>query len=283
MKKKIIILAAIILLVATALLIPSSVYQKWFGNVPTDDKNKDLPYRQVVYVENEKGKLVGLQVPVESIAEDEIHQKWELLTCCFDKVPEGYHSAIHTSAELIDYTIEGTVLTLNVTEDFLFSAGRKAIESIAWTFTNDEIKEVVIKINDEIVNEVGGYKFTKIRRENGINLTYETLFLYEAFPATIITHYDGYSLPITYFHLEADLCEFIIQRTVFETGVVTDEGYSYELSGDALVINFATSQDFPETLIASLTDTVKTNLTVGRLTINGTDTVIYEAVFNPVE
>lgn len=75
MKKKIIILAAIILLVATALLIPSSVYQKWFGKVPTDDKNKDLPYRQVVYVENEKGKLVGLQVPVESIAEDEIHQK----------------------------------------------------------------------------------------------------------------------------------------------------------------------------------------------------------------
>ncbi|HHU24018.1 MAG: hypothetical protein PHG08_03300 [Bacilli bacterium] len=283
MKKKIIILAAIILLVATALLIPSSVYQKWFGKVPIDNNNEDLPYRQIVYVENAKGLLVGLEVPVEAIAEDQIQQKWELLTCCFHKVPNGYQSAIHSSAELIDYSIEGSVLTLNVSEDFLLSDGRKAVETIAWSFGDDEIKEVVLKINDEIIHEVNGYTFNKIRRENGINLTYETLFLYEAFPTTIITHYDGYSIPVTYFHLDSNLCEYIIQRTVFGAGLVTQEGYSYELSKDALVINFATSEVFPENLILTITDSVKANFSVDRLTINGTDTVIHEAVFNPVE
>ena len=97
-----------------------------------------------------------------------------------NKIPQGYSSPITPSTVLNDYKIEDNKLILNVSEDILRSSGRLAIESLAWTFCNDEIKEVVLRVDENVVNLISDYQFNKISKEIGTNFTYETSYLFEA-------------------------------------------------------------------------------------------------------
>ncbi|MFR7881318.1 MAG: GerMN domain-containing protein [Christensenellales bacterium] len=113
-------------------------------------------------------------------------QKWNLLTSQMNKIPQGYSSPITPSTVLNDYKIEDNKLILNVSEDILRSSGRLAIESLAWTFCNDEIKEVVLRVDENVVNLISDYQFNKISKEIGTNFTYETSYLFEADYTTVV-------------------------------------------------------------------------------------------------
>ena len=172
MKKKIILVVAVLAILITLICIPKTTYQKWFGKTPNDnpvDTNKEY---QTIFVVDEKNKLVGLKVPVEEIEEDQIAQKWNLLTSQMNKIPQGYSSPITPSTVLNDYKIEDNKLILNVSEDILRSSGRLAIESLAWTFCNDEIKEVVLKVENDLKEELkesDKHIFVRLEKVDSLN------------------------------------------------------------------------------------------------------------------
>ena len=172
MKKKIILVVAVLAILITLICIPKTTYQKWFGKTPNDnpvDTNKEY---QTIFVVDEKNKLVGLKVPVEEIEEDQIAQKWNLLTSQMNKIPQGYSSPITPSTVLNDYKIEDNKLILNVSEDILRSSGRLAIESLAWTFCNDEIKEVVLKVENDLKEELkesDEHVFVRLEKVDSLN------------------------------------------------------------------------------------------------------------------
>lgn len=283
MKKKIIAIIVLGILVTTALLIPTETYKKWFGKVPVE-KEEEWLYHQVVYLKNKEGYLVGLKVPVLAIEEDQIQQKWDLLTKKVSLIPLGYTSTINLSTELIEYEIQNNKLIFNVSDDFLLSEGRTTIETLAWTFIDDEITEIVILVEGEIINNLGDYHFKKVSKQSGINLKFETMFLYESTPTTLVLHYEDYILPITYFHLETDICEFIIGRIIFpEVNDITVNAYNYVLTSEALVINLLTTSALDTFLITSITDTIQTNLNINSLTINGAENLIHEVIFKTIE
>lgn len=281
MKKKIIAIIVLGLLVLTALLIPNETYKKWFGKVPIENEEEPL-YHQTVYLKNKEGYLVGLKVPVFEIEEDEIQQKWDLLTKKVSLIPTGYSSTINSATELIEYRLEDSKLIFNVTDDFLLSEGRSAIEALAWTFINDEVNEIVVLVEGEKIDLLGDYHFKRIIKENGINIKLETLFIYESVPTTLIRHYDDYILPVTYFHLE-DICEFIINKIIFDEEAITFSAYNYVLTKDSLVINLLNHITLDELTIKSISDTIEANLFVNSLKINGIDSLIHEVVFKTIE
>ncbi len=277
MKKKIIIGAILLAVVIVALVIPKATYQKWFSpkdnlvNPPASES-----YSQVVYLKNKDGLLVGLKVPVQAIAEDQIAQKWALLTSDSNMIPTGYQSVIAKETELIDYSIDGNVLTLNVSNHITDSEGRLAVEALAWTFTDSTITDVVLKVDGQPIAKLGDYEFTKINRRLGINLNYETFFLYESTATTIIYEETNYTLPVTYFHLDEDICDYIITKIIDESILAV---YDYQLSEEALVLNFVDKTILTVDCLQEITETVKNNMNVAKLVINDQETVVYEAVF----
>ena len=279
MKKKLIAILIIIALIITALLIPAKTYQRWFGKIPIEDE-QNYDYYQIVYLKNPQGLLAGVKVPVEIIADDQIVQKWELLTKKISSIPSGYSSPINSAAELIEYRLDENKLVLTVSDDFLLSEGRATIEAIAWTFINEEIKEVVIYVGDEKINELNNYRFQRILKKNGINLKFETQYLFEAIATTIIYNTEDYLLPVTYFHLEKNVCDYIIKRTIFENCDIEEEAvYNYIVTSDVIVINLLTTDSMDEFTLATISDSIKENFDVSRLTINGSNLVLHEAVF----
>ena len=117
MKKKIIIILILIVLTITLVAIPKSTYQKLFGNNKIDDSiNNIYETHQIVYVINSDQKLVGLKVGVSEIEEDQILQKWNLLTKESSNLPAGYVSPINQNTIMIDYQINNNILTLNLSE-----------------------------------------------------------------------------------------------------------------------------------------------------------------------
>ena len=202
-KIKIIILAFVLLLVGVACAIPKTTYEKWFNKDQQDESNVNVETK-LVYVKNASGKLVGLEVPIKEENEDEIIQKWNLLTIHSDNIPNGYTTPLNAKTSLESYQINDSVLELNVSSDIASSEGRTAVESLAWTFINDEIKEVKLFVNGVEVKEINTYLIRKIDKSMGINLEYETNYLYEANATTLVYYEQEYILPVTYLHLEED-------------------------------------------------------------------------------
>ena len=273
MKKKI-ILAILI----TLICITKTTYQKWFGKTPNDnpiDTNKEY---QTIFVVDEKNKLVGLRVPVEEIEEDQIAQKWNLLTSQMNKIPQGYSSPITPSTVLNDYKIEDNKLILNVSEDILRSSGRLAIESLAWTFCNDEINEVVLRVDENVVNLISDYQFNKISKEIGTNFTYETSYLFEADYTTVVFYENDLILPVTYFYKDINEYDFMISKIFSENNIeLTD--YTYTVDNENLVIQINDNITMSDSLKQTLEETVKLNFSVDAMSVNGIDTVLYEKTF----
>ena len=278
MKKKIILVVAVLAILITLICIPKTTYQKWFGKTPNDnpiDTNKEY---QTIFVVDEKNKLVGLRVPVEEIEEDQIAQKWNLLTSQMNKIPQGYSSPITPSTVLNDYKIEDNKLILNVSEDILRSSGRLAIESLAWTFCNDEIKEVVLRVDEDVVNLISDYQFNKISKEIGTNFTYETSYLFEADYTTVVFYENDLILPVTYFYKDINEYDFMISKIFSENNIeLTD--YTYTVDNENLVIQINDNITMSDSLKQTLEETVKLNFSVDAMTVNGIDTVLYEKTF----
>lgn len=284
MKKKILIFTCLltIALIITAIAIPKKTYQKWFGKIPADELPSNNTTYQRIFVVNDKNKLVGVKVFVDKIEEDEIRQKWNLLTSSMSLIPNGYSSPITPTSILDHYEVEEQKLVMYVSDDILRSAGKLATDSIAWTFCNDEIKEVIIKVDEEQITTINDYRFKKISKDGGVNFTYETSYLLEADYSTIVYYQNDTIYPVTYFYDHQQKCDFMINKIInsfYDEHVV----YEYEYDNNALVIEFKAISELNELTKNSLEQTVLLNLNVDKLTINGNDITLYEKTFVEVK
>ena len=273
MKKKIIIIVACLLgiLAITAMLIPKKVYQKWFNKEePTQSE-----YNILVYVKNNKNQIVGINVPVSNLEEDQIRQKWNIMTTNNNLIPSGYESVVSSEVELTDYLIEDNILKLQVSNNIV-EENRQSLEALVWTFVDNNIEELEIYTDEQLVTEVSDYKISKLNKEMGINYTYETLYLYESTATTIVFQEDDYILPVTYFHLNDDVCDYIVMKILDN---VDGNEYDYTLTDSVLTIDFVDASILTTNQIASISESVALNFELSSLNINNNENVFYQRVF----
>lgn len=282
MKKRIIIITSILVVLITLIAIPKSTYQKWFGKNPDVDLPTSSSKYQTIFVVNEENQLTGVKVAVDEIAEDQILQKWELLTSKMNLIPSGYSSPITPSTVLNQYTLENMVLVFDVSEDILRSSGRLAIESLAWTFCNDDIKEVKLVVSGEEVKAINDYTFFKINKEMGTNFSYETSYLFEADYTTVVYYDNDLILPVTYFYTDYSEYDFIISK-IFENEISAVSDYSYELSEESFVIKFNDAIVINDELKKTLDETIKLNMNVNSISVNYANEVLYEQTFSQID
>lgn len=279
MKKKIIIVIVLLVIALIAIIIPKSTYQKWFGNKGNDENN--LTYNLLVYLEDNKNRVVGVSVPVDKIEEDQIRQKWELLTINSANLPENYKSSLPNDAILESYELVENELKIYTTEAIKNANGRKAMESIAWTFIDENIEYVSIYVDEEIIDTFGEYQFKQINKRNGINLNYETLYLYESNATTMIYYEEEMIVPVTYFHLEEDVCSYIIMKALEENTDVENCNYTFEES--VLTLDFVDASLLTTNQITTIVESVEFNLDVDSLNINNNENIFYQVVFNEIK
>lgn len=278
MKKKIIIVIVLLLMALIALIIPKSTYQKWFGKKQNED---NLTYNLLVYVEDSNNRVVGVSVPVKELEEDQIRQKWELLTINNSSLPENYKSSLPSDATLESYELIENELKIYTTESIKNANGRKAMETIAWTFIDDDIEYVSIYVEEELIDTFGEYRFKQINKQNGINFNYETLYLYESNATTMIYYEDELIVPVTYFHLEDDVCNYIVKKALEENEVSEQYNYTYEDS--ILTLDFVDASLLTANQITTIVESVEFNLKVDSLNINNNENIFYQVVFNEIE
>lgn len=276
MKKKILVSIVLGVLVLTAVLLPGYIYKRSLGG----ETPVDIVYSEKVFALNNNGKLIGQVVALTKenatklTMSDEIKQKWELLTTHQDLLPSGYKSVLSNKADLINYTVEDKVLSIETTIDITSSLGRKAAEAIVWTFCEHDIEEVVLKVDDTIISNFSDFTFRKLTKDIGINFTYETMFLHEATATTIVKTTDTHTYATTYFHLNTDVCDYIVSKVLDTTNV--DKLYEYELGVDYLNMTFNDSSVLSSGIIEDLSASVMLNLDINRFSLNDLETVLYE-------
>lgn len=281
-KKRILIgIGCFVFVLVVTLSIPKTVYESLFtqNNIePYDEIVSDNP-TQLIYVFNKSKGFVGVNIKVEDENDDEIVQKWDLLTSKSNTYPLGYYTPIETSTTLTKYEILNNKLTLVLSEDFLNSDGKNALASIAWTFCNDDIDEVVIKVGDKIVNNLQGYSFSKISRSINVNYIFETSYLFEADYLTILHNEGDYFYPVTYFFNEDNSVDFMVSK-ILNSDIIKKDTYTYEITDDVLTINLATDEVLSTEVIGEIRQTIKLNYEINHLTINNNVMTIYEEEFN---
>ena len=281
-KIKIIILAFVLLLVGVACAIPKTTYEKWFNNDKQEELNSNIETK-LVYVKNKNGLLVGLEVPVKEENEDEILQKWNLLTVHSDNIPSGYSTTLNKNTSLDSYKINDSILELNVSSDITSSEGRITVESLAWTFINDEIKEVKLFVDGLEVKEINNYLIRKIDKNIGVNLEYETNYLYEANATTLVYYEQDYILPVTYLHLEEDVCSYIDEKTYNMYQKDEEEWkYEYTLTEESLEVNFTEELEVEQRVLLTLSHSFDLNLDIVNLSINNSNSNLYQTVFGEI-
>lgn len=285
MKKKIIIISILVIVVVVLLLIPRDVYKKIFrkDSGKPNNVNVELVY-ETLFVMDDKNCLVGTKVGVKQLAEDRVAQKWDLLTKDVSSLPSGYTSPIKSSTSLYSHNVENGCLVLNVSEDFVSSSGRSAIECLAWNFCNDEVKEVVVKVDDKQIDEVGGFYFRKITKEMGTNYTFEARDLFESSYLTVVYYENDLIKPVTYFFDDSNnVYDYALTKMVKNekelVELVTSKGYTYELKDNELVINLNYGGSFSENMKATILETIKLNFKLTSLSINGSDAVMLKESF----
>lgn len=276
MKKKLIFIILLGLLIAVLFLIPKDTYAKIFGKGNSQDDNINVSGEPIlVYMCNDKNQIVGVNAYVASVEEDAISQKFDILTKKTGTFNDTYTTTINTNTSLVSYETENNILTLNLTEDFLNSEGRKTIEQMVWTFCDDEINELVINVNDQKINSLNGFNFDNITKDLGINITCETSYLFEANHTTIIEYLNECILPVTYFYLDMEACDFIVSK-LFDSEIVVENGYDYVLSENSVIIDVSSNNLLSENLKKSLEATFNYNLNISNITVQGIDQVLLE-------
>lgn len=277
MKKKIVIIGILILIALVAIILPKTLFKKSIGE---ENEGQNQLYNVLVYVQDKNNRLVGLNVGVNELKEDQIRQKWELLTTEKDKLPENYTSMIPENTVLNDYTIDNECLTLDVSGEIQNGIGRKTVETIAWTFINDEIEKVKLVVDGTEINEIGDYTYKEITKKMGINLSYETMHIFEANYTTILYQEDSYLLPVTYFHLEEDITDFIVMKALEQNELgLTEEVYNYTLNDNIITIDFVDASILTNNQIATIAESIAFNLQVNSLNINNNENLFYQRVY----
>lgn len=289
MKKKVIIVFILIALVIVLLMIPKDVYLKIFNKSSGDDVPvvESKQYFRV-YAIDQYNYLTGVNVPLDEIEEDQIVQKWDLLTKDCNLLPSGYSSPINADTTLLNYEINDEVLVLNVSQEFVSSNGRKAVECLAWNYCDDLISDVHVMVDGKIVNELNGYYFTSINKDLGVNLTFDSSYLFETSYSTIVFYEGDLIIPVTYFFDDTlDVVTYTLNKVFKNDEVLSEmvmsEGYTYVMEEDVLVINIDVEVSFDTDLVNTLTDTIERNFNVSGFRIATVDSVLLEQTFIEVD
>lgn len=274
MKKKIIFIILLGLLIAVLFLIPKETYQKIFGQDKI--RNEDLLKETIlVYMCNQNEQIVGVNAYVEAVEEDIISQKFDIITKKTGEFKENYDTTINTKTSLLNYEINDHLLTLYVSNDILESEGRTTLEQLIWTFCDDEINEIVISVDDATINCLNNFQFDRLTKDLGINLCMETNYLFEASYTTIIEYQKDMIVPVTYFYLDMNECDFIVSK-LFDSEIVMASGYDYELTLSSIIIDISSNAPLSDNLKQSIKETIKYNLGISNITIQGIDSVLLE-------
>lgn len=280
-KKRILIgVGCFVGVIVIALSIPKSIYEKVFSNndIQVEQGSDDNSPTKLIYVLKNNDDLVGINLKVDSLEEDEIVQKWELLTSRANTYPLGYSTPVAPSTKLTKYEVLQNKLTLVLSEEFLNSDGKNALACIAWTFCNDEIDEVVIKVNDLVLSNLQDYSFDKIDKTINVNYVFETSYLFEADYITILHEEDNFFIPITYFFKDIMPVDFLACKLLSDD-LVSNDGYNYEINENELIINLGSDEVISTEVINEFKEAVKLNFDVLSLTINNNVMTIYEENF----
>lgn len=280
-KKRILIgVGCFVGVIVIALSIPKSIYEKVFSNndIQVEQGSDDNSPTKLIYVLKNNDDLVGINLKVDSLEEDEIVQKWELLTSKANTYPLGYSTPVAPSTKLTKYEVLQNKLTLVLSEEFLNSDGKNALACIAWTFCNDEIDEVVIKVNDLVLSNLQDYSFDKIDKTINVNYVFETSYLFEADYITILHEEDNFFIPITYFFKDIMPVDFLACKLLSDD-LVSNDGYNYEINENELIINLGSDEVISTEVINEFKEAVKLNFDVLSLTINNNVMTIYEENF----
>lgn len=280
-KKRILIgVGCFVFTLIVALSVPKNIYEDLLlkDDVLQEENVTNNKMTKLVYVCKKDDGLVGLNLSVDEEEKDEIKQKWDLLTCKSNTFPQGYYTPVETSTILEKYELLQNKLTLVLSNDFLNSDGKKALASIAWTFCNDDIDEVIIKVDNKVLNQLQDYCFSKIDRTINVNYYYETSYLFEADYFTIIHNEGEYLRPVTYFYENMTSVDFMASKLLSDS--IVDNGYSYELNEKELTINLGTDDVLSTSILNEIIETVKLNFDVESFTVNNNVMTIYEEEFN---
>lgn len=273
MKKKIILIGVVLLLIVVALIIPKERYESWFEK-PNDDPVNYVDY-QLLYVLNKEKQLVGIEVGLKETFTDETKDKWDLLTAKVDNLPVGYTSPIHQTTELLSYETENKVLKLNMSDDFLYSDGRSALECIVYNFCDDEIEEVELLINGDALTSFENLHFTRLSKKIGVNTIYETNKLFLSNDVTVIYHHDDYLLPVTYYYYDENVSEitYLVIKAMSLSeevaGVDLTELVSYELNEETLDIHVQSFDNLDENVLQTIKASLDANFTINSIVVNG--------------
>ncbi len=278
MKKKFILIIVIAAIILALFLIPSSTYEKIFGKNNDDDQvNVQYPSDYLeVYMLNENDVLVGVKAYVDTIEEDVINQKFDCITNKTGKYKKSYETSINTNTTLIDYSIEDAVLCLNVSNEFLESEGRTTLEQLVWSFCDDEIKEVDILVDGKDINCLNGFYFDSLTKKMGINLTLESNYVFEVNHTTVIEYIDEEIRPVTYFYKDLNQCDFIVSKLFND--IYNNKEYDYVLNEESLIIDVAANLELTDNQKRSIEETIKYNLGVSNITIQGIESVLLEII-----
>lgn len=281
MKKKIILVITILVVLVTLICIPKSTYQKWFGNNQIIEEQPSFNDFLTVYVVNEQNKLVGVKVFLEEVEEDTISQKWNILTSNINLIPNGYSSSICPTTTLNSYEIIDNKLVMNVSEEIFKSSGRLTIESLAWTFCDKEINEIILKVDGQVINTINDCNFGKISKDLGTNFVYETAYLFESNYTTIVFYQDDFILPVTYFYKDINESDFMVNK-IFENYDLEVGNFNYEISNECFSLILEDNLTINENLKNTLLETVDLNLDVESIIVSNKDNTLLEETFAKV-
>ena len=275
MKKKIIFIILLVILIAVLFLIPKETYRKIFGkddNIQTnfEENNEKI----LVYMCDENNQLLGVNAYVNSIEEDLINQKFDILTKKTGAFKNSYDTSINTMTSLISYELNNDKLSLNVSKEFLESEGRKTVEQLVWTYCNDEINEVEVLVEGEVINSINGFYFDELSLGMGINLTCETNFIFESKTTTVIEYIDDVIKPVTYVYKDLDECDFIVSKLFNE--IYNNKEYDYVISTDSIIIDLSIETSLSENLKKSIVETIKYNMNISNIQVQGLNQVLLE-------
>jgi hypothetical protein len=123
-----------------------------------------------------------------------------------------------------------------VSEEFMNSDGKNALASIAWTFCNDSIDEVIIKVDNKMINQLQDYQFNKIDKSINVNYVFETSYLFESDFITILHNEGEFLKPVTYFYKDQSNIDFMVSK-LLDNDIIKNNAYTYNITENELTLN----------------------------------------------
>ena len=275
MKKKIIFIIFLVILIAVLFMIPKDTYMLIFGKGDDSINDESVMNENIlVYMVNDEDNLVGVFAKVKSLEEDLISQKFDVLTKKTGAFKNEYDTFINTNTILLGYEVLDSVLVLNFSNDFFESYGRKTLEQLVWTYCDDEISEIKLKVDNNEIHSLNGFYFDKLDLDMGINLTLESNFLFESSVTTILEYCGDVIKPVSYVYQDMDVCDFIVSKLFNE--IYANKEYDYVLSNDSLILDIAIDNSLSDDLKKSIVETISYNMNIKNIQIQGINQVLLE-------